>query len=227
MKKVLSIISILLVILILFSSCASPYAINIGHDALHGLLPKVAIGIRSDKSEFDKDDVTLDFSFGDVNDDIIDYIQIGGISAEKCPIVCVGVYFYNAKYMDATFEYVEDSYASQNILFEDYKEIEGWHFVKEITPEDYEENYKVQSNYWGHTKYDHTETLTIPKETFELTTGYVCFGVHLIAYIPSENSYIVTVDYGDRRGVKYEKLENGKVKISDAGMTLFSTDVPR
>jgi len=225
MKKVLSIISIQLVILILFSSCASPYAINIGHDAHHGLLPSVAIGIRSDKNEFNIDDITLDFSFGDDNGDIIDYIQIGGINAEKCPIVCVAVYFYNAKYMDATFEHVEDSYVSQRILFEDYKEIEGWHFVKEITPEDYEENYKVQYNYWGRTKYDHTEALTIPKETLELTTGYVCFGVYAIAYIPSENTYKICM--GSEKGLKYENLTSGKVRIHNAGKGLSSTDVPR
>ena len=59
MKKVLSTISILLVILILFSSCASPYAISIGHDGFYvGLLPSVAIGIRSDKNEFNIDDIT-------------------------------------------------------------------------------------------------------------------------------------------------------------------------
>ena len=212
MKKVLSTISILLVILILFSSCANPYAINIGHDGFHGLLPYIAIGIRSDKTEFDIDDVTLDFSFGQ-EIDLTNYIQLNG-GGEKCPIVCVAVYFYNAKYID----YISTRFAN-------YKEIEGWHFVKEITPEDYEENYKAQFNYWGYTKYDHTETLTIPKETFELTTGYICFGVYAIAYIPSENTY--KIYDGNDQGLKYENLGNGNVKISDAGKTLFSADVPR
>ena len=215
MKKVLSTISVLLVILIFFSSCASPYAINIGHDGFYvGLLPSVAIGIRSDKNEFNIDDVTLDFSFGDDNEDIIDYIQIGGISAEKCPVVCIALYFYNAKYID----YISTRFAN-------YKEIEGWHFVKEITPEDYEENYKVQYNYWGRTKYDHTEALTIPKETLELTTGYVCFGVYAIAYIPSENTYKICM--GSEKGLKYENHTSGKVRIHNAGKGLSSTDVPR
>lgn len=222
MKKVLPIISIQLVILILFSSCASPYAINIGHDGFRsGTLPYVAIGIRSDKTEFDTEDVTLDFSFG-TESDITGCIYLDG---EECPIVCVAVYFYNAKYMDATIEYVEGSRASQDVLFEDYKEIEGWHFVKDITPEDYKENYRVQFNYWGRTKYDHTEALTIPKETLELTTGYICLGVHSIAYIPSAGSYLVYI--GSKKGLKYENLENGTVRISDAGKTLYSADVPR
>ena len=207
MKKVLSTISVLLVILILFSSCASPYAINIGHDGFRfGTLPYIAIGIRSDKNAFDIDNVTLDFSFGNESD------VTGGVhfDGEDCPIVCVAVYFYNAKYMNSASGYAQ---------LEDYKEIKGWHFVKEIIPEDFEENYKVQFNYWGRTKYDHTETLTIPKETFELTTGYVCLGVHLIAYIPSKNSYFVAL--GEHKGVKYENFENGKVKITAPHSSLY------
>lgn len=222
MKRIQSIVSVLLLTLIIFSSCSNPNSINIGHNGINlGRLPNVAIGIRSNKTEFNVNDVTLDFSFGNESG------ATGCIylDDEECPIICVAMYFYNAKYMDARNEFVDGSRYPEIAYFKDYKEIEGWHFVKSITANDYNEKCKVQFNYWGHTKYDHTETLTIPKEVFELTTGYVCFGIYEIAYIESKDSYMIY--NGSHQGLKYENLEGGIVKISNAGKTLFSADVPR
>ena len=217
MKRTLSKISILLVMVILFSACTKSDGINAG-SASGGMVPPIAIRMRSDKTEFDIDDVTLDFSFGTEHGLVGSYIQNDGTSAEKCPVVSVAVYFYNAKYIDSVSRYI--GYA-------DHKEIEGWHFVKDITPEDYEQNYKVEYRWVGLPKFDHTETLTSPEETFELTTGYVCFGVFPIAYVPSENSYIVTVDWGHFEALKYEKLENGRIKITKPGKTIFFSEFPR
>lgn len=213
MKRTLSKISILLVMVILFSACTKSDGINTG-SASGGMVPPIAIRIRSDKTEFDIDDVTLDFSFGS------EFGTNNGyeIDDERYPVVSVAVYFYNAKYIDSAYE--STGYA-------DYKEIEGWHFVKDITHEDYEQNYKVEYRWVGLPKFDHTETLIIPEETFELTTGYVCCGIFPIVYVPSDNSYIVIGSWGHFEALKYEKLENGRIKITKPGKTIFFSELPQ
>ena len=56
--------------------------------------------------------------------------------------------------------------------------------------------------------------MTIPKETLELTTGYVCLGVYEIAYIPSEDLYRIVG--GEYQALKYEKIGDDMVKISES-----------
>ena len=122
---------------------------------------------------------------------------------EECPIVYVAVYFFNSKYIDTL----------DKARFEDYKNIEGLYFVKDISLDDYNENYDVENNFFGR-KYEHCEALTIPKEVMELNTGYACLGVYSIAYIPSEDMYRFGY-HGYYQALKYEKLDNGKVRISE------------
>ena len=216
MKKiVLRIVSAICMVLLCFSmaSCSNPEGLNMGFKGKWiGTLPDVHFGIQSDKTEFDISNVTLDFSYGDgrigeVGGYIGNYVE-GADEIEDCPIVCVAVYFYNSRYGDTLGE----------ARFEDYKNIEGLYFVKEISLDDYNENYDVENNIFG-SKYEHTETLTIPQETFELTTGFVCIGVYAIAYIPSQNLYRIAD--GADKGLKYEILDNGKVKISEPGQTFY------
>ena len=216
MKKiVLRIVSAICMVLLCFSmaSCSNSKGINIGFNGKWiGTLPDVHFGIKSDKTEFDINNVTLDFSYGDgsvgeVGGYIGNYVE-GAEETEDCPIVCVAVYFYNSKYGNTLGE----------ARFEDYKNIEGLYFVKEISLDDYNENYDVENNIFG-SKYEHTETLTIPQETFELTTGFVCIGVYAIAYIPSQNLYRIA--NGADKGLKYEILDDGKVKISEPGQTFY------
>ncbi len=203
MKKYVSVICLLVVFCIVFSSCAKPTGLNIGFDRRMGLLPNVYFGVKSDKTEFAVDAVTLDFSYGDgTHSGVGGYV--GGADGEYCPVVCIAVYFFNAKYQNVVTAFGE-------VRFEDYKNLDGLHFVKEISLEDYNENYHVENSFWG-CKYEHTEALTIPEEVMELTTGYACFGVFQIAYIPSENLYRIVG--GGYQALKYEKLVGDMVKIS-------------
>ncbi len=205
MKKSMSIICLLFVSCLVFSSCSKPSGLNIGFDGRMGQLPEVYFGVKSDKTEFDIDDVTLNFSYGDGSvSDVGDYV--GGDNGEDCPIVCIAAYFFNAKYQDTVTNFGE-------ARFEDYKEIEGLYFVKEISIDDYNENYDVENGFWS-CKYEHTEPLTIPEEVMELSTGYACLGVFQIAYIPLENLYRIVG--GGYQALKYEKLDGDMVKISKA-----------
>ena len=217
MKKTLYVIGILIIMLTIFTSCSSPYNINIGHDGfMIGRVPPIEIGIKSDTIEFDIDDATMDFSFGNEN-------GTSGcifLNDEECPIVGVAVYFYNEEHQDAVYE---DTDSFRSAHFEDYKEIENWYFVKDIRPEDFNANYKIQYNYWGHTKYDHTETLTIPKEIFIPDKGTLYFAVYEFAYIPSENTYIS--HKGNTQELRYEVLNNGKVRITSPGHGVSTPNV--
>lgn len=204
MKKCFIVICLLLVFCFVFLSCSEPSGLNIGFDGRMGRLPEVYFGVKSDKKEFDIDDVTLEFSYGDgTASDVGGYV--GGDNGEDCPIVCIAVYFFNAKYQDTVTNFGD-------VRFEDYKEIDGLYFVKEISLDDYNENYDVKNGFWG-CKYEHTEVLTIPEEVMELTTGYACLGVFQIAYIPSENLYRIVG--GGYQALKYEKMDGNVVEISE------------
>lgn len=205
MKKITDAICLLIVVCFVFLSCASSTGLHIGFNKRMGQLPDVYFGVKSDTTEFDVDKVALEFSYGngsvsEVGGYVGNYVE-GAESTEDCPIVCVCVYFYNSKYGDALGE----------ARFADYKEIEGLHFVKEISLDDYNENYGVENRFFG-CRYEHTETFTVPQEAFELTTGYVCIGVYEIAYIPSQNLYRIAD--GGYQALKYEKLDSDTVKIS-------------
>lgn len=205
MKNIIFLVCLIVVSCIVSTSCSDLSGLNIGFGGRMGRLPEVYFGVNSDKTVFDIDNVTLDFSYGDgsigeVGGYIGNYIE-GDDSFEKCPIVCVAVYFYNSKYGDVLGE----------ACFEDYKKIEGMQYVKEISLDDYNEDYDVENTLFG-CKYEHTETLTVPQEVLELTTGYFCFGVYEIAYIPSQNLYRIAG--GGYQALKYEKLGDDTVKIS-------------
>lgn len=211
MKNRILIICLVLASCLIFSSCSKPSGLNVGFDGRVGRLPDVFFGIKSDKTEFDIDDVTLDFSYGTGDSrDVGGYV--GGDNSEDCPIVCIAVYFFNAKYQNTATSFGQ-------LRFEDYKEIDGLHFVKEISLDEYNESYDVENSFWG-CKYEHSEYLTIPEAVMELTEGYACLGVFEIAHIPSENSYRIVG--GGYQALKYEKLDGDTVRISKPSGSHYS-----
>ena len=207
MKKLVSIICLSLLLCLVLSSCTEKSGINIGFDGIRiGRQPDVYFGVKSDKTEFDINDVTLEFSYGNGSSSeaggyIGNYVE-GDDMFEECPITCIAVYFFNSKYSDTVFD----------IHFDDHKNIEGLYFVKEISLADYNENYDVENNIFG-TEYEHSEVLTIPNEAMEKTTGYVCFGVFEVAYVPSEDRYCFGGHCG-YQALEYEKLDDNTVRIS-------------
>lgn len=212
MKKSIFALCLLFISLTVFSSCSASQGLHIGFNGLLiGKLPEVHFGIKSSQTEFDLDDVTLDFSYGNGSSTDVSGC-VGGVNGEECPIVCVAVYFYNAKYLDTVARFGK-------ARFDDYKTIEGLHFVKEISLDDYNESYDVENSFWGR-RYEHTETLTIPQAVFELSKGYACLGVLQIAYVPSENKYWIVG--GNETALKYEMLDGHKVRLSEPGTTTYT-----
>ena len=203
MKNVTCAICLLLISCLIFSSCSDKAGLSIGFHGRTGRLPSVYFGVKSSENEFDIQNVTLDFSYGgQSNSDVGTFV--GSATGEDCPVVCIAVYFFNAKYRDTVVGF-------GSARFEEYKEIEGLYFVKEIGLDDYNANYDVENRFWC-CKYEHTESLTIPEAVMERTTGYACLGVFEIAYIPSENAYFIVG--GGYQALKYEKLDGNTVKLS-------------
>ena len=202
------IIAVIVLLMTLLSACEDSYVINIGHGAHRiGLIPEISIGIRSKTDEFDMDDVTLEFSWGNkdgIGEGECIFIPRGEkeVLPEECPVVCVAVYFCNYDYVDRL---------NSIHHYGDYKEIEDVYFVKDFTVKEFNEECKTDYSYWGRTKYDHTETLTIPQEVFENAKGVISFFVTEIMYIPSENAYMI--DSGCGILFEYEFLKDGKVRI--------------
>lgn len=211
MKNSILSICFLLACLLTLYSCSAPQGLEIGYNGIWiGELPEVHFGIKSDKTEFNVDDVTLDFSYGNgSNTDVGGYV---GGDGEDCPIVCIALYFYNAKYLDTAARFGE-------ARFDDYKEIQDFYFVKEISLADYNESYDVDNSVLGR-RYEHTDALTIPKEALELSSGYVCLGVLQIAYIPSINKYRIVG--GSEAALKYEMLDEHTVRLSEPGTTSYT-----
>ena len=218
MKKHIFMLCTLVTSCIVFTSCAPTAGIDIGFNRRSGRLPEVYFGVKSDKTEFKLDDVTLDFSYGsdtEIGGYIGNYIE-GADYFEDCPIVCVGVYFFNTKPQNILTLFNEAGFA-------DYQEIEDMQFIKEISLEDYNTNYKVENKFFG-VEYQHTETFTIPEEVMELSIGYVALGVFQIAYIPSENNYRLAG--GGYQVLKYEKMDGDMVKISPPDGNHYSDPQP-
>ena len=209
MKKIAFFVCLTLVLLMLFSSCGENKAISFGFNGFWiGRLPFVHFAIESDKDEFDINEITVDLSFGNGST-----ADVGGYVGEDGTVECIALYLCNGKYSNMIVGYGEARY-------EDYADIDGLYFVREINIDDYNENYDAENSFFER-KYEHTEKLYIPRDMLELTEGYICIAVVEIVYYANEEAYgfgLVGVE-----GLKYEMLEeDNKVKLSEPNSNVYS-----
>ena len=155
----------------------------------------------------DVDDIAVDLSFGNSSSS-----DVGGYVGEDGEVTCLALYLCNGKYSDMIVGYGERRYA-------DYTDIDGLYFVREIAVDDYNENYDVKTSFWS-TKYDHTERIYIPRDMLELSEGYICISVVEIVYYTGDEAY----GFGSVgiQGLKYEMLEDGRVKLSEPNSSHYS-----
>lgn len=156
--------------------------------------------IKSDKKIFDIDDVTLDFYYGGRAD-----------FYARCN--SVALYFISGR----------DNWYTEG-LFEDYKNIDGCFFIKEMTINEYESGPFDIEQRWGpkqekeeYNLYFHfVDTWTIPKEMFEEQTGMVGFFIAHIFLNEEDNGKYKLVVSGPAsgRGLYYSKTEDGYVELS-------------
>ncbi|MDR3318952.1 MAG: hypothetical protein LBS99_05885 [Clostridiales bacterium] len=195
--KILTLLFLLPVFLL--TGCGNGNGLKVGFGSGNNRAA-IMVAVKSEKTEFDIDDVTLDFYYG--GSDIGKY---GGEAYER---IGFAVYFFNGKYLK-TIKNLEP-------VIEDYRAIPGFYFVKEISPEEYASgDYDVEIKGFSDVKFNHNETLTVPKETLELSKGYLCLTVMEIYYLPGGEVYCV--HHTGHVGVRYEKINDRTVRLSKPG----------
>lgn len=153
--------------------------------------------IKSDKKEFDIDDVTLDFYYGGIAKD------------DGCNLVAL--YFVSEGY-----NWYKD-FAS----VADYKDIDGCYFIKEMTVDEYDSSpYDIEIRWNPRQKkkeyeiyFHYVDTLTVPKEMFSKQTGTVSF---LVAHIDlnEDGTYGLSLAGGAcSQTLNYIKTEAGTVEL--------------
>ena len=209
MKKIAFFVCLTLILVTLLSSCGENKALSFGFNGFWiGRLPSVHFAIESDKDEFDVNNITVDLSFGNGST-----ADAGGYVGEDGMVKCLALYLCNGKYSDIIVGHSPKRY-------EDYTDIDGLYFVREISVDDYNESYDVENSFWAR-KYEHTERLYIPGDMLELSEGYVCIAVAEIVYYANDEAYgfgLVGIE-----GLKYEMLEDGNtVKLSEPASSVYS-----
>lgn len=105
------------------------------------------------------------------------------------------------------------------LRFSDYKNIDGLHFVKEISIEEFNNGPHDISIKWGpegDRRYFHyCEKLTVPSEIFVGAFGRFKFLVTQVVYDHQEKAYTLK-NGGGVVSIQYNRLDDNKVSLSDA-----------
>ena len=108
--------------------------------------------------------------------------------------VCWALYFCDGQYYSNTLSYHFDA-GYEDFLSDDYHDIDGHFFVKEISIDEFNSyNYSFSLDMLACTfknKFDHCETLTVPEGVFERQSGSFVFKVCAVAFYEQRNVYSV------------------------------------
>ncbi|MCL2706895.1 MAG: hypothetical protein FWE97_01825 [Dehalococcoidia bacterium] len=101
--------------------------------------------VKSSKTKFNIDDVILDFYYGSYRSNSF---YICPESSDEVEIVGWALYFCDGPYYENTLYYHFDP-NYKDFLYDDYRNIDGHYFVKEISIEEFESyNYSVSLTAW-------------------------------------------------------------------------------
>ena len=153
----------------------------------------VILGIKSNKTEFDVNDVTLNFYYG---------FRVHRPSDDKF----YSIFIFNIK---------ESINMSSLILYKDYRDFEGYFFMKEITTENFKEEYLFTSDsilFIPRRKINHHEKMTVPKEVFDGKKGTFVFEITDFTYYEEEKGY--RYQCRSRCFVDYEYIDENTVRLS-------------
>lgn len=152
--------------------------------------------IKSDKKIFDIDDVTLDFYYG-------------GHTSGYSQCNSVALYFSS----NGLFDFYVD----------DYKNVEGCYFIKEMTRDEFEsEPFDIEIRWSPKHKdkkyeayFHYVNTWTIPQELFSEQTGRVTFFIAHIALNEEDDSKYKLIISGaaSAQSLYYSKNDDGTVEL--------------
>lgn len=161
-----------------------------------GHIPDLPCAVRSSKTKFDIDDVTLNF-----------YFSVRGgfeLSDKNYTFVYISLYFCDSKF---------NGYPGYMEIIEDYRDLEGHYFIREIPAEEYvEEDYDITIGRLLDDKFKHCETQTVPKEVMPKEKGSFCFRVVIVNYSHKDEGYCLTS--GGYIEIDYEYIDERTVRLS-------------
>jgi hypothetical protein len=136
----------------------------VGFGQPHRTSSAIIVAAQSDKSVFAIDEVTLNFYFGGyavVNINSLDD-WYGGHQNEE-DMLPIAVYFVDGdvypSWRSGTSEYPR---------FDDFRKVEGYHFVKEISIDKFMGGYLVINESMTKRSFSHSEMLTVPQDIFRI-----------------------------------------------------------
>ena len=207
-SRAFRVLLILLIVALAFSGCRQEAALEKGFGHFH-TRNSIMLGVRSNTDIFAKDDVTLELYYGTYD---IDYCKNDvDAKASYCRThladskIIFGLYVYDPQH---------SPYIISEMKISDYRAIDNYYFVKEISEEDaFSEEYGLTTSRWCGITYNHREEITIPSEFFSEESGR--FNIELIAFLESndeEAGYYTTVVSHQEFG--YQTLDENTVKIT-------------
>ncbi|MCH5164209.1 MAG: hypothetical protein J1F36_04255 [Clostridiales bacterium] len=214
-QKKIVIVALVLTVIAIISGCGNGRGLNYDICRRGDALREIMVGVKSNKTDFKIDEITLDFYYGSEH-------GISGYRSDSDLMeLGVGVYLCNAKDFDPIYE------ANSSFGIENYKDIDGLYFVRFIDMGEYnstEYNVKLPFPLFGTPKYNHKETLTIPasiidrEKEYRLST-YFCLIILRIVYNKAQSK--CSYDHLGYLGIEYEFLDDETVRLSEPGCTLF------
>ena len=130
----------------------------------------IICAVRSNQTEFNIDNVTLDCYYGWYTYSPMHFYKDGIYDP-----VCIALYYGGINMHD---------------VFDDYKNIENMHFLKEISIEEFStEAFNMKMTKQEGKTFEQSDSFTIPKELFVKPGGGVSLVVVNIGWNPNENVY--------------------------------------
>jgi hypothetical protein len=166
----------------------------------------IVVGVKSENTEFDLDDITLNLYYG------LRDTKIGQLSDKERYERFIAAYFIKGEYankLSSTFDY--------------YKNIEGFYFITDIPLEEFNSSAYEVKNSKTPSKYAHSEQITIPEEFINsVKYDYFYFTVQVVIFYKQENKYEFysrtnrfNKGWANTVCINSKVLENNKVQLSE------------
>ena len=195
LKKITFIIVTLMLSLCVLSACDKKGVLEVGFEQ-GWRLPSLMGAAKCDHTDFDINDVTLDFYFG-------------GLASEYSPdderiSFGVALYFCN-----------EEAYSAieWDTAYDDIQKIDGMHFIKYISTEDFNSGeYEVYVSRFGKATLQHLEKMTVPSDVFLKDDDHFGLAMLEIYCYKSKSGYYISS--AGCLEIKYEFLNAQRVRLS-------------
>jgi hypothetical protein len=151
----------------------------------------VRYSIKSKGTKFNIDNVTLDLYYGHNYTNPTSTFQY---NYEKHELVSFALYFCDGQYYQSNYEFELPFFYTTPRVYSDYTDVEGHYLVKELSLDEFSSGeYYVKFNPIFGYKFNHRETITVPRGVFERESGSFVFKVAGVFSLKDDGGE----DYGD------------------------------